>query len=270
MKDHVYSKFTSKPLYYSVINTDAICLETSGSSPPPSLSLSNRQLAVHRKGVVESCATQQVTHTQNHTPSPNSQSSHPHPHTNSTPSPSLMRLPHGGDTSQLRGVQNGNDVPSSRPKRKAPAPPSNPAQQKSDKDPFSSLPRRSRNLRSSREDLLTDYHSQTLPTRDTGQRDRSRTLPQHPLPRHKGKPSSNSSPLQNHVGVAAQQQQGHQNRTQAANKPTASSSPNHRRSETHLSRGQSTASSTFSAVSSTPSQQSQVRWCTCSPLPVGS
>lgn len=181
----------------------------------------------------------------NHTSSPNSPS-HTHTHTNSTPSPSLKKA--GNGASQVRGMQNGGEGPSPRPKRKAPAPPTNAAaSQKSDH--YNSL-RKSRNLRSSKEDLLGDYQGQTLPAT----RDRS-----HTTGVKGGKSGSHS---QNHVGT---QQQGYHNRTQTAEAHSSSSpkkSRPRRSSENLLNSDQASVSSTFSSHSSTyssySSQQPQV------------
>lgn len=189
--------------------------------------LSCRQLAVHRKSVVEDSAS----HVPNHSSLPNSPS-HTHTRTNSTPSPSHKKAEN--TTSQVRGSQNVSDGPSPRPKRKAPAPPSNAtSSQKGDS------PRKSRNLRSSREDLLSGYQSQTLPTRDGSKG---------------GKSGSHS---QNHTGT----QQGHRNRTQTAVGPLASSprrSKQRRSSENLLNGDQTSTSSTFSGYSTFSSQQAQV------------
>lgn len=170
----------------------------------------------------------------NHSSLPNSPS-HTSTHTNSTPSPSLRKT--GNSTSQIRGSQTATDGQSPRPKRKAPAPPSNTAaSQKGDS------PRKSRNLRSSREDLLSGYQSQTLPTRD----------------RSKGGKSGSHS--QSHTGTQQQQQQqGYRNRTQTAGAPLSSSprKSKQRRSSENLLNGDQTSMSSFSP-STFSTQQSQV------------
>ena len=189
----------------------------------------DRQLAAHRKSVVEDSAT----HVTNHSSLPNSPS-HTSTHTNSTPSPSLRKT--GNSTSQIRGSQTVTYGSSPRPKRKAPAPPSNTAaSQKGDS------PRKSRNLRSSREDLLSGYQSQTLPTRD----------------RSKGGKSGSHS--QNYTGTQ-QQQQGYRNRTQTAGAPLSSSprKSKQRRSSENLLNGDQTSMSSFSPSSTFSTQQSQV------------
>ena len=152
-----------------------------------------------------------------------------------TDSPSHKKT--GNSTSQNRGSQTANDGVSPRPKRKAPAPPSNAASpQKGDS------PRKSRNLRSSREDLLSGYQSQTLPTQD-----RSRG----------GKSGSHS---QNYTGT---QQQQYRTRTQTAAAPLSSSprKSQQRRSSENLLNGDQTFMSSFSPSSTSStysSQQSQV------------
>ena len=231
--------------------------------------VSDRSLAVHRKSVVEdSTAVKQAPNY--HTPSPtHSHSQHTsHAHTNTTPAPSLMRP---AQSSQPKGVApNGSDGPSPRPKRKAPAPPTNHAPHG---EHSNSLPRRSKNLRSSREDLIGDYHSQTLPTRDSDRRDRAHTQPQNSLTAaHRGKSSSHSHVPQNHIGTA--QHQGHRDRSQtvaAHPSPSPPSSSNtspkksqsRRSSENHnASRGQNTSPS-ISSPSHPSSQHSQVRPAPC-------
>ena len=229
--------------------------------------LPRRQLVSHRKSVVESNTVKPTT-PMNSTPLPHSHTPTSTPSTStpstSTPSPShqLIKSPQsqGRGSSPSRGglkQQSGTTSgPSPRPKRKAPAPPSNPGAQKSEKDHYNSLPRKSGKHRSSREDLL-DYQSQTL---DSSHRSRVQTQPQQSMAPHKGKSGPHSHIHQNHTGTVQQQQQ-QQQQSRSGRRQTASSaaSPHQsqrRKSSDYLLNGGTSVSSTFSSVTSTFSTDS--------------
>ena len=165
-----------------------------------------RQLATHRKSVVEesSSLTQQHTANNHQQPSPKS-----HSHKNATPSPSLTHSSHAGLTVN-GGATTANPITahsSPRPRRKAPAPPTNHTPLRADH--FSSLPRRSKyNMKGSRsrEDLVGGSNNQTTLQDFAGLRDRSQTQPQHAMSavrRVRSGSQPSLVPIQNHTGTAA-------------------------------------------------------------------
>jgi hypothetical protein len=162
-----------------------------------------QQLATHRKSVVEESSSQTQQHTANNHQQP-SPKSHSHKNTTPSPHPSHAGLTvNGGAT-----TANTTTVHSSpRPRRKAPAPPTNHTPLRADH--FSSLPRRSRNKMKgsrSREDLVGGSDNQTTLQDFAGLRDRSQTQPQHAMSavrRVRSGSQPSLVPIQNHTGTAA-------------------------------------------------------------------
>ena len=248
-----------------------LCYSLPPSLPPslPSSLPPCRQLSAHRKSVIENSNPTPSTSTL--TPSPTTQSHTPS--STSTPSPSHTSTnPPQGSTSPKHTQESPstNAGRSPRPKRKAPAPPVNAAQKKENRRsmPVSSMagghggqgsssPRRSGHLRSSKENLLTDYQSQTLPLRDSKKRDRAFTQPQFSAGERE-KSRSHMQISQNHMGMVSQHpvephMYSHRGKVQAVHSNPLP--PHHRSSETLLNGGVGNPS-TFSQQGPQPSRVS--------------